>query len=760
MKLRTRVKLAAVIAVGVFLGYGAAVLYMDRSMSHLSQEMRNANQFSYKITLLRTLSLDTLIYQTERSRRQWTAVYDEVRHLLVDKAYLDLRLEYDLGDIGDKVKIVGDTFQRLLTMPGGERPDDPEPEINRQLRHRLTTQLMLTTQDLLNRFFTLQEEVNQQLIRRQRLISFLDILALLSLGLIIFRTGNFLQRSVLKPVLKLHEGAEIIGAGNLDYKVGMETPDELGELSRTFDRMIGNLQKVTVSRDVLAREVAERKQAEEALRESREDLNRAQAVAHVGSWRLDVRKNELTWSDETYGMFGIPRGTALTYERFLSAVHPEDRLNVDQKWQAALTGEVYDIEHRIIVDGQMKWVQEQAELEFDHDGRLSGGFGTVQDITERKRAEKALIRAKEEWERTFDAVSDFIALLDKEHRITRMNKAMAELLGKAAEGAIGQPCFKAVHGLAEAPDFCPHAKVLSTGQAQSTEVLEFDRTFAVSVSPIFAPDGQLAGGVHVARDITESKRAQEALEDRSAELMQAVAALEATNAEMERFTYMISHDLKSPLVTISTFLSYLEEDLRNGDTARIDKDLHFMRTAAAKMGQLLSELLEMSRIGRLTNPPVEFSFQELVGEVLQAVAGAIAARGVAVETQPADIMLFGDRPRLVEIWQNLVENAIKYMGEQVEPRLTLGLEQQAGEVIFFVCDNGMGIDPHYQGKIFGLFEKLDAKSGGSGIGLAIVKRIVELYQGKIWVESPGLNQGACFRFTLPGAVRRDSNDIS
>ncbi len=229
---------------------------------------------------------------------------------------------------------------------------------------------------------------------------------------------------------------------------------------------------------------------------------------------------------------------------------------------------------------------------------------------------------------------------------------------------------------------------------------------------------------------------------------------------MERFTYMISHDLKSPLVTISTFLSYLEEDLRNGDTARVDKDIHFMRTAADKMGQLLSELLEMSRIGRLTNPPVEFSFQELVREVLQAVAGAIAARGVAVETQPADIMLFGDRPRLVEIWQNLVENAIKYMGEQVAPRLTLGLEQQAGEVIFFVCDNGMGIDPHYQGKIFGLFEKLDAKSGGSGIGLAIVKRIVELYQGKIWVESPGLNQGACFRFTLPGAVRRDSNDIS
>ena len=252
------------------------------------------------------------------------------------------------------------------------------------------------------------------------------------------------------------------------------------------------------------REMAERKRAEAALRESREDLNRAQAVAHTGSWRLDVRKNELTWSDENHRIFGLPPGTPMTYEIFLGIVHPEDREYVDREWQAGLRGEPYDIEHRIVVNGMVKWVRERAELEFDQEGRLLGGFGTTQDITERKQIEEALIRAKEEWERTFDAVSDYIALLDKEHRITRMNKAMAELLGKAAAEAIGQPCFKAVHGLAEAPDFCPHAKVLSTGQAQSTEVLEFDRTFAVSVSPIFALDGQLIGGVHVARDITES----------------------------------------------------------------------------------------------------------------------------------------------------------------------------------------------------------------------------------------------------------------
>ena len=121
-------------------------------------------------------------------------------------------------------------------------------------------------------------------------------------------------------------------------------------------------------------------------------------------------------------------------------------------------------------------------------------------------------------------------------------------------------------------------------------------------------------------------------------------------------------------------------------------------------------------------------------------------------------LLFGDRPRLVEIWQNLVENAVKYMGEQAEPRLTIGLERQGADTVFFVGDNGIGIEPQYQGKIFGIFEKLDSKSEGTGIGLAVVKRIVELYQGTIRVESSGLGQGACFRFTLPGAVKNKISD--
>jgi len=137
-------------------------------------------------------------------------------------------------------------------------------------------------------------------------------------------------------------------------------------------------------------ELAARERAQESLRRSREDLARAQEVGQIGSWRLDVRRNVLSWSDENYRIFGVPQGTPMTYEAFLDVVHPDDREYVDTQWNAGLRGEPYDIEHRLVVDGQVKWVREKAFLEFDDSGHVRGGFGITQDVTERKRAEEAL----------------------------------------------------------------------------------------------------------------------------------------------------------------------------------------------------------------------------------------------------------------------------------------------------------------------------------------------------------------------------------
>jgi PAS domain S-box-containing protein len=211
-------------------------------------------------------------------------------------------------------------------------------------------------------------------------------------------TAFSIAQSISEPIKRLSDGASIIGSGNLDYKIGTNLKDEIGQLSRTFDKMTQDLKQTTASRDELNKEITERKQAEEALRESKKDLDRAQAVAHSGSWRLDTRRNILTWSDEAYRIFNVPVGTHLTYESFLLYIHPDDRQYVDEKWKAALSGEKYDIEHRIVVDGQIKWVRERAELEFEKDGSLLGGFGTVTDITQRKKMEEELRKSRDELE--------------------------------------------------------------------------------------------------------------------------------------------------------------------------------------------------------------------------------------------------------------------------------------------------------------------------------------------------------------------------
>lgn len=226
------------------------------------------------------------------------------------------------------------------------------------------------------------------------------------------------------------------------------------------------------------------------------------------------------------------------------------------------------------------------------------------------------------------------------------------------------------------------------------------------------------------------------------------AKLQDKCAEMERFTNAVSHDLKSPLVTIKTFLTYLEKDMKANKSESITKDLGFIHSAADKMTCLLEELLKLARVGYTPNAHEDVFLQDVVREALALVAGQIAERGVHVEVSQEAVMLYGDRARLVEAFQNLIDNSIKFLGEQAAPQIIVGAELEGGEVVLFVRDNGKGIDLRHQVKVFDLFEKLDAHAHGSGMGLALVRRIVEMHGGKIWVVSEGLGCGATFRFTL------------
>jgi GAF domain-containing protein len=248
-----------------------------------------------------------------------------------------------------------------------------------------------------------------------------------------------------------------------------------------------------------------------------------------------------------------------------------------------------------------------------------------------------------------------------------------------------------------------------------------------------------------------------ALQNELAQRRKLIEELESKNAELERFTYTVSHDLKSPLFTIRGFLGYLKQDAIAGDRDRLEKDIQRIVDATDKMQQLLNDLLELSRIGRLMNEPREIDMRDLISEVLALLHGQIEARGVEVFVQENLPRVYGDRQRLTEVMQNLVDNAAKFMGAQPSPRIEIGAQGfEQGMPILFVRDNGVGIAPDHFDRIFGLFNKLDIKSDGTGIGLALVKRIIEMHGGRIWVESvPGA--GSTFSFTLPAQGKSDSD---
>jgi PAS domain S-box-containing protein len=231
-----------------------------------------------------------------------------------------------------------------------------------------------------------------------------------------------------------------------------------------------------------------------------------------------------------------------------------------------------------------------------------------------------------------------------------------------------------------------------------------------------------------------------------------IEELENKNTELERFNYTVSHDLKTPLVTIRGFLGYLEEDMLKGNIERFKQDAKRIENAVDKMNNLLKDLLELSRVGRLMNPPVTVSFDELVHEALELVRGRLIERNVTVHTLPNLPIVYVDKPHLIMALQNLIDNAAKYMGDQRSPRIEIGMEgRENGQQVFFVRDNGMGINPEYHDQIFGLFNKLDVRSEGTGVGLALVKRIIEVNGGRIWVESE-TGAGSAFYFTLQGSL--------
>lgn len=352
-----------------------------------------------------------------------------------------------------------------------------------------------------------------------------------------------------------------------------------------------------------------------------------------------------------------------------------------------------------------------------------------------------------------DTTSAGICILDSASHVVWINRAVEEYFDLQRNEIVGRDSRRLIEDRLKHMMEDPHrwaAQMLAVLNRNDVVGIEChilpgntrrERWLECRVRPI--DSGLHAGGrIEHFYDITDRKEA-------TAQREALLRVLETQKAELERFVYTVSHDLKSPLITIQGFLGVLDENLTAGQFEEARENFQRITQAARRMEKLLAELLNLARIGRENVPSEPVSLGEVIGEALELLQANISSRGVAVTVQDCAQVVRGHRVRLVEVFQNLIDNSIKYLGEQPAPRIEIGVEPGKGEVACFVRDNGIGIDPKYSHKVFDLFEQLNPRQEGTGIGLAIVKRIVETHGGRIWLESEGASRGTTFRFTLP-----------
>jgi PAS domain S-box-containing protein len=393
------------------------------------------------------------------------------------------------------------------------------------------------------------------------------------------------------------------------------------------------------------------------------------------------------------------------------------------------------------------------ELIHTSSGEPEGRLVFLQDVTEQKRAE-ILLREEQQFSALMlDRLPGIFYLYTyPEHTLVRWNRQHETLLGYTAEEMKGRSALDWY--LPEAKDAVRKAieTVMETGESSVESSLLAKDGHAVPfflTGVRFEAQGRLYY-MGIGTDITDRKRAEGQRED-------LIRELEQKNTELDRFTHTVSHDLKSPLITIRGFLGLLEEDMKK-DPVQAQADIARISSAAGKMEGLITTLLTLSRSGWTVDAPVRIPFTELAREAAGLLATSLKEHRVTLVV-PDDLPeLSGDRQRLLQVMTNLLDNATKFMGEQKEPRIEIGVRDDAGIPVFFVQDNGMGIKKEHLSKVFGLFERFNPDVPGTGIGLATVKRIIVAHGGRCWAESEGEGKGTTVCFTLPGAEGRTDKD--
>jgi two-component system sensor kinase FixL len=386
-------------------------------------------------------------------------------------------------------------------------------------------------------------------------------------------------------------------------------------------------------------------------------------------------------------------------------------------------------------------------------------LSAIVDITERKRHEEILRQSEERVRSIVDSALDAVVTIDEVGNITGWNPQAEVVFGWSAEEALGQPMAK----LIIPPNWrkahkAGLARFMQTGTGrvlnQRLELTAMRKPgvlfpIEITISPLRVGDRYEFSAF--VRDITARKRAEE-------EIKRINKELQRKNNEMQQFVYTVSHDLKSPLVTCRGFVGLMKEDAAEGRWDDVLDSVARIERATQRMGDLIEDLLQLSRIGVIRNDPEVVDVEKLLGSIAEELAERLQQANARLEIQTGMPTVYADRVRLAEVFENLLSNAIKYGCRSGNGCITVGGKKADGEVLYFVKDNGPGIAKEFHQKIFGLFQRLESNQEGTGVGLAAVARILEIHAGRVWVESEA-GHGATFWIAFPVPATADQGPV-
>jgi PAS domain S-box-containing protein len=507
-------------------------------------------------------------------------------------------------------------------------------------------------------------------------------------------------------------------------------------------------------------DITARKRAEEALRESEARLSRSQEIAHLGSWELDLVCNRLTWSDEVYRIFGLePQQFGATYEAFLEAVHPDDRAAVNAAYSGSLREgrDRYEIEHRVVrkPSGEIRTVHEKCEHIRDADGRITRSLGMVHDITEQKRAQEALRCSAARFERLVKLAPIPLCLVTQDGVLRYFNDRFAHVFGYSPEdiptlNEWWQLAYPDEHYRRWAVETWEAAVRKATETGTDIQPIEYRVTCKdgtvrfVVISGVTMEDSFLATFL----DVTGGKVAE-------AERERLLASLEEADQRKNEFLAMLSHELRNPLAPIRNSLYILDRAVPRGEQAQ--RALSIISRQTAYMARLVDDLLDVTRIswGKVQLQREVLDVGELVRRTVEDHRSQFTDGGIALDLVIAAEPLWvdGDATRLAQVIGNLLHNAAKFTGQGGGAYVSAAQENAGGGVVIRVRDTGVGVSQEVLPRLFEPFTQagntLDRTRGGLGLGLALVKGLVELHGGRVEANSKGLGTGAEFAIWLP-----------